>query len=158
IEDALSAETSGLEIVTKFDVVAAPVEQEPVDPAICVDEINLILQENPVQFEPSSTNLTPDSAITITRIAQILYECNQYSFEIGGHTDSQGGEELNLRISEGRARAVMNAVLEQALEFGNLTAKGYGESEPIADNDTEEGRATNRRIEIRLIEGEENTQ
>ena len=71
--------------------------------------------------------------------------------EIGGHTDSQGREEMNLQLSQSRADAVLNALLARRILTSNLTAKGYGEATPISDNGTEEGREANRRIEFKLI-------
>lgn len=124
-----------------------------IDPNDCVDRINTTLTENPIEFEPSSARISDESQRTIVQISQVLYECRAHSFEIGGHTDSRGGEDVNQRISEERAQAVLEAVMLQALDFGPLAAKGYGESDPVATNDTEEGRAKNRRIEIRLNVG-----
>ncbi len=71
--------------------------------------------------------------------------------EIGGHTDSQGREVMNQQLSQARADAVLNAIMSRRVLTSNLTAKGYGESEPIADNKTEAGREANRRIEFRLV-------
>jgi OmpA-OmpF porin, OOP family len=71
--------------------------------------------------------------------------------EIGGHTDSQGSEGMNERLSQERADAVLNAIMARRVLTSNLTAKGYGEAKPIADNGTEAGREANRRIEFRLI-------
>jgi len=70
--------------------------------------------------------------------------------EIGGHTDSQGREEMNLGLSQSRADAVLNGLLARGVLVTNLTARGYGENRPIADNDSEDGRELNRRIEFRL--------
>ena len=81
--------------------------------------------------------------------------------EIGGHTDSQGRETMNLNLSQQRADAVLNGLLARGVLTSNLTAKGYGETVPIADNGTEEGREENRRIEFVLVketsEGEAET-
>jgi OOP family OmpA-OmpF porin len=71
--------------------------------------------------------------------------------EVAGHTDSQGREEMNARLSLERARAVLDELRLRRVLTSELEAQGYGESRPIADNDTEEGRETNRRIEFRLI-------
>ena len=71
--------------------------------------------------------------------------------EIGGHTDSQGREAMNLTLSQARAEAVLDTLLSLEVLTTNLTAKGYGESAPIADNGTEEGRQANRRIEFTLM-------
>ena len=71
--------------------------------------------------------------------------------EVGGYTGSQGREEMNKALSQRRADAVLSALLARRVLTTNLTAHGYGEENPIADNDTEAGREANRRIEFRLI-------
>ena len=71
--------------------------------------------------------------------------------EIGGHTDSQGREIMNEELSQQRADSVLAALMERRIRTRNITAKGYGETVPIADNDTEEGREANRRIEFKLL-------
>ena len=71
--------------------------------------------------------------------------------EVGGHTDSQGRTVMNQTLSQQRAEAVVTALLGKRVLTANLNAVGYGESVPIADNDTEEGREANRRIEFKLI-------
>ena len=71
--------------------------------------------------------------------------------KLAGHTDSQGREEMNRALSQGRADAVLDALLAQNLLLGAITAKGYGEAEPISDNGSDEGRAANRRIEFKLL-------
>ena len=78
--------------------------------------------------------------------------------EIGGHTDSQGREVMNQQLSQARADAVLNAIMARRVLVSNLTAKGYGESRPIADNGTEAGREANRRIEFTLVTGEEDAE
>ena len=75
--------------------------------------------------------------------------------EIAGHTDSQGREEMNQSLSQSRAEAVLQALMARRVLTSNLSAKGYGESRPIADNDTEDGREENRRIEFTIITDED---
>jgi len=72
--------------------------------------------------------------------------------EVGGQTDSQGSEETNQRLSQQRAQAILSALRDRRILTSNLVARGYGESRPIADNDTEEGREQNRRIEFVLLD------
>ncbi|MBT8072380.1 MAG: OmpA family protein, partial [Xanthomonadales bacterium] len=69
--------------------------------------------------------------------------------EVAGHTDSQGSAEYNLGLSERRAQAVADYLIANGANAGNITVKGYGESNPVADNGTKEGRAANRRVELR---------
>jgi len=74
--------------------------------------------------------------------------------EIAGHTDSQGRETMNEALSKSRALAVLNALRDRRVATSSFTAEGYGETKPIASNDTEEGREANRRIEITLVRPE----
>ena len=73
------------------------------------------------------------------------------SVEAQGHTDSQGSDAYNLRLSQQRAESVREYLVSQGVEPGRITARGYGESQPIASNDTADGRATNRRVTLRII-------
>ena len=72
--------------------------------------------------------------------------------EIGGHTDSQGREQMNLNLSQARANAVLFELQRRRILTKNMVAKGYGETRPIASNDTEQGREQNRRIEFKQID------
>ncbi len=121
-------------------------------PEECLSKIETVEREMPkITFEPSSSSIEAAGLETVARIAEVLRECQSVRIEIAGHTDSQGRESMNLNLSQARADAVLNAIMAERVLTGNLTAKGYGEAEPIADNDTEEGREANRRIEFRAI-------
>lgn len=120
-------------------------------PEECVARINTMLNASKIVFEPSSADITPAAGQTIDRIAQIAKQCERVRMEIGGHTDSQGREEMNAELSQQRADAVRAALLARRVLTGNMTAKGYGETTPIADNETAEGREANRRIEFKLL-------
>ena len=151
LEKILKEETEDVQVAQSITVDARIAARDPgASPASCVERLNNILLENPIQFEKSSTRILDSSQANIARVAQALLGCNAFAFEIGGHTDSQGGDKLNQSISERRAKSVLDAILNHGLEYGELTSRGYGEAEPIASNDTAEGRAQNRRIEIRI--------
>lgn len=122
------------------------------DAEICRDEIAAMLGEQQILFAPSSAVIEPESEAMIGDIALILNRCNHAAFEVGGHTDSQGREEMNRNLSQNRADAVVDALLAQNMLLGDLTAIGYGEIQPIGDNETEDGRQMNRRIEFRLLD------
>lgn len=68
--------------------------------------------------------------------------------EVGGHTDNVGAPEANMKLSDERAKAVMAALVERGVQADRLTAKGFGQTTPVADNRTEDGRAKNRRVEL----------
>lgn len=144
----------GKSAVFDLDLTYEPkdeVEEDALDPRVCAARVTTILGDNQISFAPSSAVIEESSKPTIEAITLILANCRSANFEIGGHTDSQGREEMNRSLSQSRADAVLDSMLAQNLLLGPLTAVGYGESEPIADNDTEDGRAANRRIVIKLI-------
>lgn len=120
-------------------------------PEACVAEIEKILAGEKITFAPGSTDVEGAAIRVVDRIADVLRTCPDARIEIGGHTDSQGREEMNLELSQRRADAVLTALMARRILIANLTAKGYGESRPIADNGTEAGREANRRIEFRLV-------
>jgi OOP family OmpA-OmpF porin len=120
-------------------------------PEECVEQINAAVERKKITFAPSSTDIEADAIPTIDAIAEVVRDCQTVKIEIGGHTDSQGREVMNEQLSQARADAVLNAIMSRRVLTTNLTAKGYGEAAPIADNGTEEGREANRRIEFKLI-------
>ncbi|NOX74304.1 MAG: OmpA family protein [Alphaproteobacteria bacterium] len=120
-------------------------------PQECVDRINELLKANQIVFAPSSTKLDSKGFAVVEKIAEAMVDCSEVPMEIGGHTDSQGRDSMNLTLSQARAEAVLDGLLSNEVLTSFLRAKGYGESQPIADNKTEEGRQANRRIQFRLI-------
>lgn len=130
----------------KLDPVASLMK-----PAECVDEINGVLAERKITFAPGSVELDTSGRAVVDRLAEILKTCDKARIEIAGHTDSQGRETMNQSLSQSRADAVLQGLIERRVSTQGLTAKGYGEAAPIASNDTEEGREANRRIEFTLI-------
>ena len=132
--------------VEALDPVASlPSEEE------CVARIQAIQDETKITFDPGSTEINETAGAVLDQIAEVLPDCMHARMEIGGHTDAQGGETMNLNLSQARANSVLNGLLARGVLVSNLTAQGYGESQPIADNETEEGREQNRRIEFRLL-------
>ncbi len=106
-----------------------------------------------VSFELNSAVLTPESHEYLLEVATVLVGFEDIDVEIGGHADSRGSDAHNLRLSQDRAQAVVDALVKYRVDPDILRAVGYGEELPIADNDTEEGRAQNRRVEIKLDSG-----
>lgn len=117
----------------------------------CVDRLNIIMSESAIGFEPNKSTIAGDPTATLDRLADVMKNCAEFQIEAGGHTDSQGSEGFNADLSRARAQAVVAAMGEADIETGNITSRGYGESQPIASNDTEAGREENRRIEFVLI-------
>ncbi|NDR57263.1 OmpA family protein [Aliiruegeria sabulilitoris] len=122
-------------------------------PEECVANVNDLLANTKITFEPGSADISGSAVGVINDIADILKECRdvEMEIEIAGHTDSQGREEMNLELSQGRAQSVLDALVARRVLTSGIEAKGYGESLPIADNDTEDGREANRRIEFLLL-------
>ena len=137
----------------KFDenLVAKPVKDLGISEQDCEKLITAVLGASKINFAPSSANIEAASLGIIDSIAEILIECPDAHFEISGHTDSQGSEGTNATLSQGRADAVLGALLDRRVLTAKMVSKGYGETLPIADNSTEKGRAQNRRIEFKLI-------
>ncbi|MHA7888599.1 OmpA family protein [Roseicyclus sp.] len=119
--------------------------------AECVERIRAIQAEGKITFDPGSVEINETAGAILDRIAAVLPDCRHVRMEIAGHTDSQGREEMNLNLSQSRADAVLNGLLARGVLVSNLTAQGYGESQPIASNEAEDGREQNRRIEFRLL-------
>ena len=109
----------------------------------------VILQN--IQFEYNSSALTADSQSGITMLVGFLRDNPELKVELAGHTDNVGSDSYNLKLSNERAETVRNALIDQGIDAKRLTAKGYGTSQPIAPNDTEEHRALNRRTEMIII-------
>ncbi len=120
-------------------------------PEECVTRLNQVLAMGKIAFAPGSAEIDGSARGTIDALTKVLEACPPLAMEIAGHTDSQGSEGGNLSLSQARAEAVLIALQGRRLPVERFIAKGYGEADPIADNETEEGREANRRIEFTLI-------
>jgi len=122
----------------------------PVDRRGC--EIRGTIRLEGVQFETNSDRLLPEANRVLDEAAATLAKYPDLVVEIAGHTDAQGDAAYNLGLSERRAKTVRDYLIMKGANAGSLTARGYGETEPVSDNGTAEGRAQNRRVELRVIE------
>jgi OOP family OmpA-OmpF porin len=113
-------------------------------------EVEEIIDLPGVNFEFDSARLTSESLSILDEAAALLKHHSQIEVEVGGHTDSVGADSYNQRLSEKRAQAVLDYLASKGIATRRMTAKGYGESKPIASNDTDSGRAQNRRTELRM--------
>lgn len=104
-------------------------------------------------FETNSYALLDVSLVELNKLVELLNMNPAIRIEVGGHTDSVGGYEHNMILSGSRAKAVTDYLVSRSISSARITWKGYGESKPIDTNETEEGRAGNRRTEIRIIDG-----
>jgi outer membrane protein OmpA-like peptidoglycan-associated protein len=101
-----------------------------------------------VNFDTGKATIKPDSDKTLDDAAAALKAASGLKIEVGGHTDNVGTPQANEKLSADRAQAVMAALVKRGVAANRLTAKGYGQSSPVADNRSEEGRAKNRRVEL----------
>jgi outer membrane protein OmpA-like peptidoglycan-associated protein len=104
-----------------------------------------------VTFETNSARLTSQSLSVLNDAAETLKRNSDVRVEAQGHTDSQGAAAYNLSLSQRRAEAVRDYLVTRGAAAGNITAKGYGETAPIAGNDTAAGRAQNRRVTLKVL-------
>ncbi len=121
----------------------------------CNNGIEDVLSGKKITFDSGSIEINKQTSGIISELAGVLLECSHLSWEIGGHTDSQGQEKMNLELSTKRAEAVLHALELEGVPSENFIAKGYGESLPIASNRTSVGREKNRRIVIQLLAKEQ---
>jgi OOP family OmpA-OmpF porin len=117
----------------------------------CAAESAQTLRLEGVNFETNSATLTPGASATLREVAEALRGEANLRAEIGGHTDSSGADDYNLRLSQQRADSVRAFLMSQGIDGNRLLARGYGETQPVADNSTETGRALNRRVEFRIL-------
>ncbi len=101
-----------------------------------------------INFDTDATAIKPDSQPVVAEIVKLLKANPDLKLEVQGHTDNSGTPAHNQTLSGGRANAVLAALLAQGIAAERLTAKGYGQTQPIADNGTEAGKAKNRRVEL----------
>lgn len=104
-----------------------------------------------VTFELGSAQLTPNARALLNQVVEAMSNQVNLIVEVQGHTDSQGSEALNQRLSERRAQSVVGYLVEQGIAADRLQAVGYGEATPIADNNTKAGRALNRRVVLKVL-------
>jgi len=114
------------------------------------DNIILNMPGN-ITFDTDSSRLNAKFTDTLDSVALVLGEFPKTMIDIVGHTDSTGAESYNLRLSEDRAASVRNYLLAKGIRAERMIARGLGESMPIATNETAEGRALNRRVELALV-------
>ncbi|KAA9355375.1 OmpA family protein [Larkinella humicola] len=108
---------------------------------------------NNVYFDQSSYLLRPESYTQLNQLMALLKSRPGLRIEISGHTDNVGDPRLNLALSENRARVITTYLITNGIPENRLRFKGYGQTKPIAANDTEENKRKNRRVEVRLLDG-----
>ena len=104
-----------------------------------------------INFETGSDKITPESYNSMDKMAEILKENPTMVVEVGGHTDNTGDAKKNLELSQKRAKQVMNYLISKGVDAKQMKAVGYGETKPVADNATDEGKSLNRRVMFTVI-------
>lgn len=128
-----------------------PPEPAPEPPAAVVKDETIDLKEK-VNFETGSANLVEQSKTLLDEVAKILDDHPELEkIQIEGHTDGEGTNAYNLRLSNQRAAAVRTYLVSRGVDEKRLVSKGFGEEKPVASNDTPEGREQNRRVEMRIL-------
>ncbi|MBC7554445.1 MAG: OmpA family protein [Taibaiella sp.] len=101
-----------------------------------------------INFETSKAEINAESAGIISQIAEMMNEDKQLKISVEGHTDNAGQPKTNQALSESRAKAVAQGIISKGVPVGRVTSKGWGATKPLADNNTEDAKARNRRVEI----------
>ncbi len=111
--------------------------------------MSVVLED--LHFNSNHAEIDPSSFAMLDELAAYLIRKKKTKIRVDGHTDDQGADFANLELSEQRAMAVRNYLVKKGVPAANITTQGFGESKPIADNSTPEGRAQNRRTEIQVL-------
>ncbi|MBL6448726.1 OmpA family protein [Fulvivirga sp. 29W222] len=114
-------------------------------------EIGTTVRLNNIFFDFDKTTLKSESYVELDKVVDFLNDNSSVEIEIAGHTDSKGSDDYNLNLSQGRAQAVVDYLIGQGIDEYRLVAKGYGETVPLETNETDEGRAINRRVEFTVL-------
>lgn len=120
----------------------------PVDATVCQQLFSDLLAKGKIRFESGRATIDPDSAGLLDRLTETAQRCPAANIDIVGHTDADGDEGFNQALSEKRAQAVADYLIRAGLLADRFKAAGYGSQQPVASNDTDEGKARNRRIEF----------
>jgi OOP family OmpA-OmpF porin len=131
----------------KADVAVKPAAA-PVDSTVCQQLFSDLLGKGRIRFESGRATIDPDSAGLLDRLVETALRCPTTTIEIAGHTDSVGEDAANQALSEKRAQAVVDYLVKAGLPANRFNAVGYGSTQPVADNESDEGKAQNRRIEF----------
>lgn len=118
----------------------------------CQQQFDEFLGGKRISFETNSATLKWESSLMLDELASIAGRCPDTNIRVSGHTDARGLEELNMKLSQARAESVTSYLTGKGVEGSRLFAVGYGATQPIADNITAAGQASNRRIEFKVEE------
>ena len=150
-KEAMGLLAEARKLAHEAELCQRPVKPEPIKPKPVKPKEVIILKD--VNFALNSAELTPQSKQILDENRQVarLKEEPDMKVEVAGHTDSTGSDAYNQKLSERRAQAVVDYLISKGVDPNRLKAVGYGESKPIASNETEAGRAKNRRVELQIF-------
>ena len=150
---ALNASSEGYLFFSQNYDVAAGTPKEPYSLNVPLSPLTAgsVIALRNIFFNTASYELLPTSNAELDKLTALLKSNPTLRIELGGHTDNVGADAANLTLSDQRAQAVRDFVIAQGIDASRITAKGYGETKPVATNDTEEGRALNRRTEVTVL-------
>mgnify|MGYP000028168374 FL=1 len=152
-EYGIHAESGGyLPQSTTIDLKEGPTQEKPVDLTLLQLKAGAKMPINNLFFKKGSYTLSRESNAELNRLTKLLKNYPGLKIEIGGHTDNTGSEKANMDLSKNRARAVMDYLIEKGMPRQSIKAVGYGQSKPIASNNTAEGKKKNRRVELTIVE------
>lgn len=116
-------------------------------------QIEQILKDafNNLEFEYNKSVIKTNSYNSLNELGNVLIQKPEWKLILSGYTDNKGSDSYNLKLSQDRANAVKEYLIAQGINENRISAKGYGESNPIAPNDTDENRAKNRRVEFKIV-------
>jgi OmpA-OmpF porin, OOP family len=114
-------------------------------------EVGATVRLQNIYFDFDKTTLKRESFVELNKVVDFLQTNKTVEIEISGHTDNKGSDEYNATLSQGRSQAVVDYLISQGIDTSRLTAHGYGESKPIDSNETDDGRAVNRRVEFTVL-------
>lgn len=115
-------------------------------------EVGRIIRLENIFFDFDKSELKPESEAELDRVIELLTDYPHMRIEISAHTDAEGSDDYNLKLSQARAQSAVNYLIKKKVDAARLVAKGYGESKPIAPNTDDPGRAKNRRVEFEVLE------
>ena len=113
-------------------------------------EIGQVVRLNNVFFDFDKWDLRPESFVELDRVVKLMNENPAIEIEMSAHTDSRGSDDYNIKLSDNRARSVMEYILSKGISPTRIVSKGYGETKPVAPNDTDDNRQLNRRVEFTI--------
>ncbi|MES1221479.1 MAG: OmpA family protein, partial [Bacteroidota bacterium] len=114
-------------------------------------EVGSVVRLNNVFFDFDKWDLRGESFLELDRVVKLLRENPAIVIEMSAHTDSKGSDEYNFTLSDNRARSVMEYIVSKGIDPSRISSHGYGETVPVATNDTDEGRQLNRRVEFKIL-------